>query len=100
MGGPLTSPSVWPSTARSSLRSIGFLRNSSIQGQTDTAVSPRTGRRLLRAKELVSMKVPVEVEALMRPETSAPFVLESEGDIEVILHPIRGLVGTVLRTKA
>jgi uncharacterized membrane protein len=40
-----------------------------------------------------------EVEALMKPGTSAIFVLDYEGDMEVILHKIRGLGGTVLKTN-
>jgi uncharacterized membrane protein len=40
-----------------------------------------------------------EVEALMKPGTSALFVLDNEGDMEVILHAIRGLGGTVLKTN-
>src|SRR4029450_9545918 len=40
-----------------------------------------------------------EGEGLMKPGTSALFVLDSEGDMEVILHAIRGLGGTVLRTN-
>jgi uncharacterized membrane protein len=40
-----------------------------------------------------------EVEGLMRTGTSALFVLDSEGDMEVILHAIRGLGGTVLKTN-
>jgi len=40
-----------------------------------------------------------EVEGLMQPGTSALFVLDSEGDMEVILHAIQGLGGTVLRTN-
>jgi uncharacterized membrane protein len=40
-----------------------------------------------------------EMEGLMRPGTSTLFVLDSEGDMEVILHVIRGLGGTVLRTN-
>src|SRR6476620_475191 len=40
-----------------------------------------------------------EVEGLMRPGTSALFVLDTEGDMEVILHKIRGLGGTVLKTN-
>ena len=40
-----------------------------------------------------------EVEALMKPGTSALFVLDSEGDMEVILQAIQGLGGTVLRTN-
>lgn len=40
-----------------------------------------------------------EVKRLMRPGTSALFVLDHEGDMEVILHGIRGLGGTVLKTN-
>jgi uncharacterized membrane protein len=40
-----------------------------------------------------------EVKRLMRPGTSALFVLDHEGDMEAILHGIRGLGGTVLKTN-
>ena len=40
-----------------------------------------------------------DVEALMKPSTSALFVLDSQGDMEVILHAIQGLGGTVLKTN-
>jgi uncharacterized membrane protein len=40
-----------------------------------------------------------EVEGLMKPGTSAIFVLDDEGDMDVILHKIRGLGGTVLKTN-
>ena len=40
-----------------------------------------------------------EVEALMKPGTSALFVLDGEGDMDVILYRIRGLGGTVLKTN-
>src|SRR5262249_18839329 len=40
-----------------------------------------------------------EVEALMKPGTSALFVLDDEGDMNVILHAIQGLGGTVLKTN-
>src|SRR6266850_4978662 len=40
-----------------------------------------------------------EVEGLMQPGTSALFVVDSEGNMEVILHAIQGLGGTVLRTN-
>ena len=40
-----------------------------------------------------------EVEALMKPGTSALFVLDKEGDMEMILHAIRGLGGTLLKTN-
>ena len=40
-----------------------------------------------------------EVEALMKPGTSALFVLDLEGDMEAILQGIRGLGGAVLKTN-
>ena len=40
-----------------------------------------------------------EVEKLMKPGTSALFVLDDAGDMGVTLHAIRGLGGTVLRTN-
>ena len=40
-----------------------------------------------------------DVQRLMKPGTSAIFVLDSEGDMDVILHAIRGLGGTVLKTN-
>jgi len=40
-----------------------------------------------------------EAQKLMRPGTSALFVLDSEGDMDAILHAIRGLGGTVLKTN-
>jgi uncharacterized membrane protein len=40
-----------------------------------------------------------EVVAMMKPGTSALFVLDDVGDMEVILHKIRGLGGTVLKTN-
>jgi len=40
-----------------------------------------------------------DVQRLMKPGTSAIFVLDSEGDMDVILQGIRGLGGTVLKTN-
>jgi uncharacterized membrane protein len=40
-----------------------------------------------------------EVRRLMKPGSSALFVLDNEGDMEMILHTLRGLGGTVLRTN-
>jgi uncharacterized membrane protein len=40
-----------------------------------------------------------EVEALMTPGSFALFVLDHVGDLEVILHTIRGLGGKVLKTN-
>jgi len=40
-----------------------------------------------------------DVERLMKPGTSALFVLDSEGDMDVILHRILGLGGTIMKTN-
>ena len=40
-----------------------------------------------------------DVQRLMKPGTSALFVLDTAGDMDVILHRIRGLGGTVLKTN-
>src|SRR5262245_55036468 len=40
-----------------------------------------------------------EVKGLMKPGTSAIFVLDDEGDMDVILHKIRGLGGIVLKSN-
>jgi uncharacterized membrane protein len=40
-----------------------------------------------------------EVQGLMKPGTSAVFVLDQEGDMEALLRGIRGIGGTVLRTN-
>jgi uncharacterized membrane protein len=40
-----------------------------------------------------------DVERMMKPGTSAPFVLDDQGDMDVILHSIRGRGGTILKTN-
>ena len=40
-----------------------------------------------------------EVKNLMKPGTSAVFVLDDAGDMDVTLHALRGLGGTVLKTN-
>ena len=40
-----------------------------------------------------------EVQALIKPGTSALFILDCEGDMDAILRGIRGLGGTVLKTN-
>jgi uncharacterized membrane protein len=47
----------------------------------------------------ISDQFVAEVEKLMKPGTSALFVLDNEGDMDVILHAIRGLGGTVFKTN-
>src|SRR5262245_54576192 len=40
-----------------------------------------------------------EVEGMMKPGTSALFVLDAEGDMDVILATLRGLGGTILQAN-
>jgi uncharacterized membrane protein len=40
-----------------------------------------------------------DVETMMQPGSSALFVLDEAGDMDVVLHRIQGLGGTVLRTN-
>jgi uncharacterized membrane protein len=40
-----------------------------------------------------------DVEQLMKPGTSVLFILDDQGDMDVILHSIRGLGGTILKTN-
>jgi uncharacterized membrane protein len=40
-----------------------------------------------------------DVKAILKPGASALLILDDEGDMEVILHAIRGLGGTVLKTN-
>jgi uncharacterized membrane protein len=41
----------------------------------------------------------MDVAAMMKPGTSALFVLDAEGNMDMILRAIRGLGGTVLKTN-
>jgi uncharacterized membrane protein len=59
-------------------------------GSAATAVASRTG---------ISEAFIGEVQEMMKPGTSALFLLDDELDMEVILHQIRGLGGTVLKTN-
>jgi len=47
----------------------------------------------------ISKDFVTEVQGSMKPGTSALFVLDAEGDMKVILHAIRGLGGTVMKTN-
>jgi uncharacterized membrane protein len=40
-----------------------------------------------------------EVEGLMKPGSSALFILDQEGNMDVILHTIRGLGGTIIKSN-
>src|SRR5262245_45799477 len=47
----------------------------------------------------ISMEFILNVGSLMKPGASALFVLDEANDMEVILHTIQGLGGTVLKTN-
>jgi uncharacterized membrane protein len=57
------------------------------------------GTALVLTSAGISKDFVAEVEESMKPGTSALFVLDTGGDMEVILHAIRGLGGTVLKTN-
>src|SRR5258705_12915645 len=61
------------------------------------------GRRRRHGHDVASTGITgefvTEVQGLMKPGTSAVFVLDAGGDMEVILRAIRGLGGTVLKTN-
>src|SRR5262249_42262192 len=61
-----------------------------IVGSAGTAAASKTG---------ISEAFIEDVEEMMKPGTSALFVLDDEGDMEMILHKIRGLSGSVLKTN-
>jgi uncharacterized membrane protein len=67
---------------------------------TGAAVGALVGRTTdARADVGIDHDFVCEVERLMRPGTSALFVLDREGDMPAILQGIRGLGGTVLKTN-
>ena len=57
------------------------------------------GSALSVASAGISPDFVTDVQGSMKPGTSALFVLDAEGDMEVILHGIRGLGGTVMKTN-
>jgi len=59
-------------------------------GSAGTAAATHTG---------ISAAFIRDVEAMMKPGTSALFVLDNEGDMEMILLKIQGLGGSVLKTN-
>ena len=59
-------------------------------GSAGTAAATRTG---------ISEDFIRDVETLMQPGTSALFVLDDAGDMDIILHKIHGLGGKVLKTN-
>jgi uncharacterized membrane protein len=81
---------------------VGFLAGLALAApMTGAAV----GALLGTAASTVANSVGIEedfvrdVRQLLRPGTSCLLVLDDQGDMEVILHAIRGLGGTILKTN-
>ena len=68
-------------------------------GATIGAMVGGAGTVMTVASTGITGEFVTEVEGLMKPGTSAVFVLDAGGDMAVILHAIRGLGGTVLKTN-
>jgi uncharacterized membrane protein len=83
--------------------SVGFLAGlvlaAPLTGAAVGALVGGVGSAAAAAAAGISEDFVREVAGLLRPGTSALFVLDNEGDMEMILHAIRGLGGTVLRTN-
>jgi uncharacterized membrane protein len=83
-------------------RTLGFLAGLALAAPMTSAA---VGALLGTAASTVANAVGIEdafiqdVEWNMKPGTSAVLVLDDQGDLEVILHAIRGLGGTVLKTN-
>ena len=82
---------------------VGFLAGlvvaAPLTGATIGALVGGAGSLAMAAQAGISADFIKEIESMMRPGTSALFVLDDEGDMEMILHKIRGLGGAVLKTN-
>ena len=82
---------------------VGFLAGlvvgAPLVGATIGAMVGGTGSVAVLASAGIGDDFVREVKELMKPGTSAIFVLDDEGDMDVILHKIRGLGGKVLKTN-
>jgi uncharacterized membrane protein len=77
----------------------GLVLGAPLTGATIGAMVGGAGTAAASASAGIGDDFVAEVQGLMKPGTSALFVLDSEGDMDVILHAIRGLGGTVLKTN-
>jgi uncharacterized membrane protein len=77
----------------------GLVLGVPVVGATIGAIIGGAGSAAVWASAGIGDDFVSEAQGLMKPGTSALFVLESEGDMDVILHAIRGLGGTVLKTN-
>jgi uncharacterized membrane protein len=82
---------------------VGFLAGlalaAPLTGATLGALLGGAGTAAMAAEAGISDDFVREIERLMQPGTSALFILDDAGDMEVILHEIQGLGGTVLKTN-
>jgi len=77
----------------------GLLVGVPITGTTIGAMVGGTGSVAVLTSAGIGEDFVTEVKGLMKPGTSAVFVLDHQGDMDVILGAIRGLGGTVLKTN-
>jgi uncharacterized membrane protein len=77
----------------------GLVLGAPLTGATIGAMVGGAGSVAVSASVGIGEDFIKDVERLMKPGTSALFVLDDEGDMDVILHRIRGLGGTVLKTN-
>ena len=77
----------------------GLVVAAPLTGATIGAFVGGAGTLAWAAQSGISAEFIQDVEKIMRPGTSALFVLDEVGDMDVILHTIRGLGGTVLKTN-
>jgi uncharacterized membrane protein len=94
----------FPSTATVvACTAVGFLAGlalaAPLTGATVGALLGGASAAALARKAGINDDFVQEIEMLMRPNTSALFVLEDVGDMEVILHAIHNLGGKVLKTN-
>jgi len=77
----------------------GLILGAPTTGATIGAMVGGIGSAAVSASAGISDDFVKEIKELMKPGTSALFVLDREVDMEVILGAIRGLGGTVLKTN-
>jgi uncharacterized membrane protein len=77
----------------------GLVLGAPLVGATIGAMVGGAGTAAVSASVGIDDDFVTEVKGLMKPGTSAIFVLDHEGDMDVILHRIRGLGGTVLKAN-
>jgi len=77
----------------------GLVLGAPMTGATIGAMIGGAGSAAVSASAGIGDDFVREVKELMKPGTSAIFVLDHEGDMDVILGAIRGLGGTVLKTN-